>query len=201
MSSYTFTQNYGTISSITNNISTLNKAYSIVLSNSTVSTMDFLFEVAPINISSPQISTVLGTTGVWFISYNTQLTPPTEDEINRAMDGEGLIKLSMKGTLVDNYGLIHNLLYNPASNQYNIKINPIIEYTSLLSTLKPLSNILIDTVKENVSDYTYMMALNNIERSIFNNLLNDNKVLKETVQNYEIRLSALERQMSEYNPQ
>lgn len=171
----TSTINYGAITKIIDNRVT----YSMIDSTQT----NFIFEVYPINIDQDEINKAIQSSGIpnfWFIAYNTDIIEPTKSDIDKAINEGLLIKLSIKCTIIDNFGVLHSLEFNNDTEKYKIKINNLIYIHNNSKRLIRLSDLLIDHIKEsnNVEINLYSFSSSYF---LFGKLLDKIKYLEERV--------------------
>jgi hypothetical protein len=152
----------------------------------------FTFEVAPINISEAEINNAFkDTPDVWLISYTTSITPPTNNDINKAINEGLLIKISINCNIIDNFGTIHTLYYDKETDKYEIVVNRTISIPHIRSQHQPLTNHIIDYVKL-FKNVIYFPAINAGSRILFSEIAKEIKQLKEIIKNQEERIKILE---------
>lgn len=135
-----FTPNYGALTDITDDRTT----YSTKDSSGT----DYTFEVYPLRISQNEISKALnGTTGVWFIAFQTSITPPKDTEIQTALEQGLFIKLSMNCTIIDNIGFQHIVEFDKSQEIYKIKGSNYLQHLKNIE-YTAFSDVLIDIIKQ-----------------------------------------------------
>lgn len=180
-----YTPYYGALTQIVDNTT----SYSTKDSTGT----DFTFEVIPLNITESEINNALGkftNKPVWFIRCKTELYPPDDKEINKALEDGVLIKLSMKCSVFDNYGFIHQIVFNKDASKYEIKMGNYYNHPQAVDII-PLSNRLIDFVKE-IDNPKNILGFTNYSKLLFTKLLNDVEDLKEIVKTQNERMKVLE---------
>jgi len=171
----TTTLNYGAITIIVD----VRTFYSMIDSTG----MDFTFEVYPLHITEEQINAVLRSLQmekIWFIDYTISIIQPTEEEILQALNDGLLLKLSMSGFVIDNYGITHNIEFNKETESYTIKISNSLSIFKNNPDLTCLSDFLIDFVKESDNK---RMALSSIGsgRRLYGKLFSKIKDLEDRV--------------------
>lgn len=176
-----FTKNYGALSSIQDNTN----SYSMTDSKGN----SYTFEVYPLNISPLEITNALNTIGnpnVWFVSYKTTITPPNEQQINKALSEGLLIVLSIKCTIFDNYGLQHSVLYNKDIGKYEISISRVAPLIGKKINVIPFSDKLISLVQDSSDPDSLVLGLDNSTRDIVNKLygrIDEQQQIIEAIQN------------------
>jgi hypothetical protein len=152
-------------------------------SRTSLTTSNGTWEVFPINITQQAISTALQNVSshVWFIAYETSLTPPTAAEILEALTKGQIIKLSIACSIIDNRGFIHTLSYNTTSASYSIKLNPAVHDTITNGLFMPLSDKLIDIVKSSEKPRSVIRGLTLSSRILINALMDRVDSLEQRV--------------------
>jgi hypothetical protein len=163
-------------------------------SRTSLTTSNGAWEVFPINITQQAITTALQTVSphIWFIAYETSLTPPTAAEIQDALTKGQLIKLSISCSIIDNRGFIHTLSFNPTSGVYSIKLNPMTKDSITNTMYVPLSDKLIDIVKTSANPRAVIRGLTLSSRILINALMDRVTTLETTIATLDQRITQLE---------
>jgi hypothetical protein len=176
---------YGAISSIIDDRTT----YTV----KNVFETDFLFEVEPLKITENELNKFYEDNGIeymWFITYNTSIVGPTENDIKYALEQGHIIKIYISCSLFDNYGIIHRVEYDRVQNKYIIKLNQQIK-TASVQNGTPLSDELIDIIKTS-NNLIQFAGITNYSKVLFTSLIREIKLLKEIVKNQDERIKLLE---------
>lgn len=180
-----FTPRYGAITSIVDSRTT----YSMSDSTGT----EYLFEFHQLNILEEDILDFEKklSQNRWLIHYTTDFKPPTDEDIQNALEDGKLIKIYFAGTAYDNYGLKHSILFDEKSEKYIFNTNNYL-ITNDLKSLYPLNNEIIDYIKSSASTELLLTSLNNSLRILHTYLYNDISELKKTIKQLQDRIAALE---------
>lgn len=152
-----YTSNYGAIKVINDNRT------SYLLKDTTG--IEFMFEVYPMNFTEEDLNNVISNTHapIWFIRYVTSIIEVEEKDIEYALKNGFIIKLSITGYVIDNYGFIHNISFDKKTESYKININNVgIRVIKENNTNAiPLSDVLITALKESDNPKLLAGALHN----------------------------------------
>lgn len=182
-----YTPKYGAINSVIDNTTT----YSIKDNTGT----DFMFEVNPININEEQLSEILlsfGNENVWFIKAHSNIVPPKEYDIQKALEKGYIIKLSISCILIDNYGIVHQIEYDEKDNKYNVKPNNLIKMVKQMPDYFPLSDLLIDLIKESNNPRNILIGLSNYSKIVYTKTFTEIKLLQDELKSLSDRIKILE---------
>jgi hypothetical protein len=168
-----YTQGYGAITSIVNTTTSYSR---------TVSGTEYTVEVKPINITSSQITSALATTTgkIWFITYETSMTPPTDSEL-LAAGTQGQLYMSIACSIVDNCGVIHELTFNETTQTYSIKFNSLGQDLINNPLFVPLSDTLITYIKASDKPAAIARHLSIPSRILFTELMDKISALEARV--------------------
>jgi hypothetical protein len=182
-----FTPNYGAIREIIDERTT----YAMKDSTDT----EFVFEMCPLHISSEEIDNFFidnKLTNIWFIDAKISFKPPTESDIEKALNDGLIIKINFTVAILDNYGYLHSITYNEKDKKYNINLNKSVFYGKNSSEeLEPYSDDLIDIIKA----YSYPKLFAGISannRFLFGYLFNELNKSYELIKKLEEKINILE---------
>jgi hypothetical protein len=167
--------NYGAINSIVDNTSSIY----VKDSNGT----EYLFEVNPLELKEDEIQKALQEVDkkIWFINYKTAVRQPTDREIQQALENGEILKASINGTIIDNYGTIHSIYLDKKENIYKIRINNLINYLSKSPNFKPLSSEIIDFIQASEDPMAIARNFRESTTLIFEHFTKNINTLNETI--------------------
>jgi hypothetical protein len=160
-----FTDRYGALTSIVDSTT----SYSFTDSKGDT----YTFEVYPINITKDDINNALEqikNPRIWFVVYKTSITPPTERQIKHALTEGLLLVLSINCTIIDNYGIPHQVIYNKEKEKYEIMVSKISQLIDKTIKVSSFSDRLITVIKDSEDPSSLVVGLDNSTRIILNNL-------------------------------
>jgi hypothetical protein len=143
-----YTVNYGQITSYTHPLT----SYTHVDGS-----QNYIFEVARLDISSVDITAFKNSYSnanfpTWIITVNPAFIAPTTAEINDAKNNGVYARLKFKGSVIDNYGIAHEIRFNDALNRYQIIKNNVLGSTT---DVLPYMDYIIDYVKNGAVNYSF----------------------------------------------
>lgn len=172
-----FTPNYGALTEIVDNTA----SYSMKDSTDT----DYTFEVYPLRITQNDINEALSkNAGVWFIAFQTNITPPFDTQIQKALQDGLLIKLSMNCILVDNFGFQHMVEFDRANEKYRIKFIQNYYHIKNIDFIQ-FSDIFIDLIKESSNPKMLVQGMSVSCRVLFTKIFKHIYDLEEKVKTLE----------------
>jgi hypothetical protein len=198
----TFTDRYGALTSIVDS----KNSYSFTDSKGN----NYTFEVYPINITKDDIDNALAeiqNPKIWFVAYKTSITPPIERQINQALTEGLLLVLSINCTIIDNYGISHQVVYSKEKGKYQIIVSKISQLIDKTIKVSSFSDRLITVIKDSDDPSSLVLGLDNSTRIILNNLygkIDEQEVIITNLQNnsggggeLEMKVLDLERRVQE----
>jgi hypothetical protein len=156
---------------------------------------EYTFEVYPITISTSEIDSALSRINignVWFVSFKTSITPPKDDEIQKALTDGLLIKLYFNAVIIDNYGFVHTIIFDKEQEKYNIVTSPNLLLITEPHSMMPLPNSYIDMLKEADNPLSVINSIQISSRVMHKRIGSQFNSLFREIKSLEDRLKLLE---------